>query len=46
MTHALADDRNGIASPVHHGPVLEVQNLSVEYVLENKVVRAVDIAGE
>jgi peptide/nickel transport system ATP-binding protein len=41
MTHALADDRNGLASPVH-GPVLEVQNLSVEYVLENKVVRAVD----
>jgi hypothetical protein len=34
MTHALADDRNGLASPVR-GPVLEVQNLSVEYVLEN-----------
>jgi peptide/nickel transport system ATP-binding protein len=42
MTRALADDRNGLASPVHHGPVLEVQNLSVEYVLENKIVRAVD----
>jgi peptide/nickel transport system ATP-binding protein len=41
MTHALADDRNGLASPVR-GPVLEVQNLSVEYALENKVVRAVD----
>jgi peptide/nickel transport system ATP-binding protein len=41
MTHALADDRNGLASPVR-GPVLEVQNLSVEYVLENKVVRAVE----
>src|ERR1700757_3443009 len=42
MAHALADDEYGLASPLRSGPVLEIRNLSVEYVLESGIVRAVD----
>jgi len=42
MAHALADDQHGIAGPLRQGPVLEVRDLSVEYVLESGIVRAVD----
>ena len=42
MAHALADDQYGIASPLGQGPVLEIRNLSVEYVLESGIVCAVD----
>ena len=42
MAHALADDHYGSASPLQQGPVLEIRDLSVEYVLESGIVRAVD----
>jgi peptide/nickel transport system ATP-binding protein len=41
MAHALADDQYGLASPLAGNPVLEVRDLSVEYVLETGIVRAV-----
>ena len=42
MAHALADDQYGLASPPRREPVLEVRDLSVEYVLETGIVGAVD----
>jgi len=43
MTHALADDPRGLArSHPSHGPLLEVRDLSVEYLLEQAVINAVD----
>ena len=42
MAHALADDSRGVASPRQHGPILEIRDLSVEYVLESGIVGAVD----
>jgi peptide/nickel transport system ATP-binding protein len=42
MAHALADDQYGLAGQARSGPVLEVADLSVEYVLESGLVRAVD----
>src|SRR5215469_1298101 len=42
MAHVLADDQYGIANAPRPGPVLEVRNLAVEYVLEGGIVRAVD----
>jgi peptide/nickel transport system ATP-binding protein len=42
MAHALTDDQRGLAGPLQQGPVLEVSNLSVEYVLESGIVSAVD----
>jgi peptide/nickel transport system ATP-binding protein len=43
MTHTLADDSAGLASRTPPpGPLLEVRDLSVEYVLERGVIEAVD----
>jgi peptide/nickel transport system ATP-binding protein len=42
MAHALADDQYGLASPHRQEPVLEIRDLSVEYVLESGIVGAVD----
>jgi peptide/nickel transport system ATP-binding protein len=42
VAHVLADDQFGLARKPHQGPVLEVADLSVEYVLEGGIVRAVD----
>jgi len=42
MGHALADDKYGVTSSPHHGPTLQVRDLSVEYVLESGIVVAVD----
>ena len=42
MAHALADDEHGVTSQRQHGPVLEIRDLSVEYVLESGIVGAVD----
>jgi peptide/nickel transport system ATP-binding protein len=42
VAHALADDHHGLASPLRPGPVLEIRDLSVEYVLETGIVRAVE----
>jgi peptide/nickel transport system ATP-binding protein len=42
VAHVLADDQFGLARKPHQGPVLEVADLSVEYVLESGIVRAVD----
>jgi peptide/nickel transport system ATP-binding protein len=43
MTHTLADDSQPAADATPwHGPVLEVRDLSVEYVLESAVITAVD----
>ena len=43
MTHTLADDSQGVAhSKPPHGPLLEVRDLSVEYLLERAVINAVD----
>jgi peptide/nickel transport system ATP-binding protein len=43
MTHTLADDPRGLASAgALKGPLLEVRDLSVEYVLERAVINAVD----
>jgi peptide/nickel transport system ATP-binding protein len=43
MTHTLADDPRGVASAgPPQGPLLEVRDLSVEYVLERAVINAVD----
>jgi peptide/nickel transport system ATP-binding protein len=42
VAHALADDQHGLASPARRGPVLEVRDLSVEYVLESGIVGAVE----
>jgi peptide/nickel transport system ATP-binding protein len=43
MTHTLADDSQPAADATPwHGPVLEVCDLSVEYVLESAVITAVD----
>jgi peptide/nickel transport system ATP-binding protein len=43
MTQALADDSRGVTSSVPpQGPLLEVRDLSVEYVLERGVIKAVD----
>jgi peptide/nickel transport system ATP-binding protein len=42
MAHPLADDQYGLASQPRREPVLEVRNLSVEYVLESGIVGAVD----
>jgi peptide/nickel transport system ATP-binding protein len=42
MAHALADDQYGLVGQVRPGPVLEVADLSVDYVLESGIVRAVD----
>jgi peptide/nickel transport system ATP-binding protein len=42
MAHALADDQFGLASSARREPVLEVRDLSVEYVLESGIVGAVE----
>ena len=43
MTHTLADDSRGVVSSVPpHGPLLEVRDLSVQYLLERGVINAVD----
>jgi peptide/nickel transport system ATP-binding protein len=42
MAHALADDQYGLASPHRREPVLEIRDLSVEYVLESGIVAAVE----
>jgi len=43
MTHTLADDSRGVAhSKPPRGPLLEVRDLSVEYLLERAVINAVD----
>src|SRR5215471_9105017 len=42
MARALADDQSGLASPLRQGPILEIRNLSVEYVLESGIVGAVE----
>jgi peptide/nickel transport system ATP-binding protein len=43
MTHTLADDSRGVTdSKLPHGPLLEVRDLSVEYLLERAVITAVD----
>jgi peptide/nickel transport system ATP-binding protein len=42
MAHALADDQYGLASPQRREPVLEIRDLSVEYVLESGIVAAVE----
>jgi peptide/nickel transport system ATP-binding protein len=43
MTHTLADDSQGLARPnPPTGPLLEVRDLSVEYILERAVINAVD----
>jgi peptide/nickel transport system ATP-binding protein len=43
MTHTLADDSQGMASSQpREGPILEVRDLSVQYVLEQAVITAVD----
>src|SRR5690349_9402867 len=43
MTHTLADDPRGVASSTTpQGPLLEVRDLSVEYILERGVINAVD----
>jgi len=43
MTHTLADDSQGMASSQpRQGPILEVRDLSVQYVLEQAVITAVD----
>src|SRR5215472_12781756 len=42
MAHALADDQYGVASPPKQEPVLEIRDLSVDYVLESGIVCAVE----
>jgi peptide/nickel transport system ATP-binding protein len=42
MANALADDQHGITTPPQQGPLLQIQDLSVEYVLEGGIVGAVD----
>jgi peptide/nickel transport system ATP-binding protein len=43
MTHTLADDPRGVTNSARaQGPLLEVRDLSVEYVLERAVINAVD----
>jgi peptide/nickel transport system ATP-binding protein len=42
MAHALADDQYGLTRALRPGPVLEVRDLVVEYVLEGGIVTAVD----
>jgi peptide/nickel transport system ATP-binding protein len=42
MAHALADDQYGLDSPRKQEPVLEIRDLSVEYVLESGIVGAVE----
>jgi peptide/nickel transport system ATP-binding protein len=43
MTHTLADDPRGLAGPEPRpGPMLEVRDLSVQYLLERSVITAVD----
>src|SRR5215469_6455453 len=42
MARALADDQYGLPGSLRQGPVLEIRDLSVEYVLESGIVRAVD----
>jgi peptide/nickel transport system ATP-binding protein len=43
MTHTLADDPQGVArSSARQGPLLAVRDLSVEYLLEQAVITAVD----
>jgi peptide/nickel transport system ATP-binding protein len=42
MAHALADDQYGLTSPGKQEPVLEIRDLSVEYVLEGGLVGAVE----
>jgi peptide/nickel transport system ATP-binding protein len=42
MAHALADDQYGLADPHRREPVLEIRDLSVEYVLESGIVGAVE----
>jgi len=42
MAHALADDQYGLANSERREPVLEIRDLSVEYVLESGIVGAVD----
>jgi peptide/nickel transport system ATP-binding protein len=42
VAHALADDQYGLATPPRREPVLEVRDLSVEYVLESGIVGAVE----
>jgi peptide/nickel transport system ATP-binding protein len=42
MAHALADDQYGLTGPAGREPVLEIRDLSVEYVLESGIVGAVD----
>jgi peptide/nickel transport system ATP-binding protein len=42
MAHALADDQHGVTTPRQQGPLLQIQDLCVEYVLESGIVGAVD----
>ncbi|HEX4063026.1 MAG TPA: ABC transporter ATP-binding protein [Streptosporangiaceae bacterium] len=42
MAHALADDQHGVTIPRQQGPLLQIQDLCVEYVLESGIVEAVD----
>jgi peptide/nickel transport system ATP-binding protein len=42
VAHALADDQYGLATPARREPVLEVRDLTVEYVLESGIVGAVE----
>jgi peptide/nickel transport system ATP-binding protein len=43
MTRAVADDPRGLAGPAPGpGPILEVRDLSVQYLLERSVITAVD----
>ena len=42
MAHALTDRQDGHTRPRPDGPVLEVRDLSVEYVLESGIVGAVE----
>ncbi|MGH3156239.1 MAG: hypothetical protein ACRDNF_06660, partial [Streptosporangiaceae bacterium] len=42
MAHALADDQHGVTTPRQQGPLLQIQDLCVEYVLEGGIVGSVD----
>jgi peptide/nickel transport system ATP-binding protein len=42
MAHALADDQHGVTIPREQDPILQIRDLSVEYVLESGIVGAVD----
>ena len=42
MANALDDDQYRVTSPQHQDPILQIRDLSVEYVLESGIVGAVD----